>query len=530
LPSNFHSGLLKVAEETGIGAFHLFWGGSLATFLSAVCGILVARLLGPELYGVYSLSLIVSGFLMLFTDFGVSQALTRFIAFHISRGEWGCVIRILKAGLAFSLAVSVIIFLAGFILTDQLTSLFIGRLEMAYLVKLTLLLLIVQPSSTLIGCALLGFGDMKGCAMMDVVRQTVRVAVSPLLIVLGLSVQGAVVGYVAAFTVGFLAGLIMLYRRYMRIKGLNRGVAEEKFSGMLAYGLPLYLSSTLQSFAVTVRGMILAHFTTNFLIGNFNTAMNFAVLVTLISSPVATALFPAFSKLDENEAKTMFTYSVKYTSLLIIPAAVFVSAASRDLIFLLYGEGYSQAPIYLTLYAAVFLLAGLGSTVLGSFFSGVGDSKVNLKATLLYLILFVPLAVAFTSILQVEGLIIALIAASAASTIYSLWIANRKYGLTVNLKVSAKVCFAAFLSAVPVIFLTQCSQLPRIVKLALDALLYMLIYLTATPLLKILGWEEFEILAQVFAKVMVLQPVVQAILAYEIKLMKFLERLKPYKV
>jgi len=228
--------------------------------------------------------------------------------------------------------------------------------------------------------------------------------------------------------------------------------------------------------------------------------------------------------------KTMFTYSVKYTSLLIIPAAVFVSAASRDLIFLLYGEGYSQAPIYLTLYAAVFLLAGLGSTVLGSFFSGVGDSKVNLKATLLYLILFVPLAVAFTSILQVEGLIIALIAASAASTIYSLWIANRKYRLTVNLKVSAKVCFAAFLSAVPVIFLTQCPQLPRIVKLALDALLYMLVYLTATPLLKILGWEEFEILAHVFAKVMVLQPVVQAILAYEIKLMKFLERLKPYKV
>jgi hypothetical protein len=141
----------------------------------------------------------------------------------------------------------------------------------------------------------------------------------------------------------------------------------------------------------------------------------------------------------------------------------------------------------------------------------------------------VPLAVAFTSILQVEGLIIALIAASAASTIYSLWIANRKYRLTVNLKVSAKVCFAAFLSAVPVIFLTQCPQLPRIVKLALDALLYMLIYLTATPLLKILGWEEFEILAHVFAKVMVLQPVVQAILAYEIKLMKFLERLKPYK-
>jgi O-antigen/teichoic acid export membrane protein len=64
---------------------------------------------------------------------------------------------------------------------------------------------------------------------------------------------------------------------------------------MIAYGLPLYLSNTLNSFAATLRGVILAYFTTNFLIGNFNTAMNFTVLITLISSPIATALFPAFS-------------------------------------------------------------------------------------------------------------------------------------------------------------------------------------------------------------------------------------------
>jgi O-antigen/teichoic acid export membrane protein len=55
--------------------------------LFAVCAILVARLLGLELYGVYLLSLIVSSFLMLFTGFGVSQALTRFIALHIPGGS-----------------------------------------------------------------------------------------------------------------------------------------------------------------------------------------------------------------------------------------------------------------------------------------------------------------------------------------------------------------------------------------------------------------------------------------------------------
>jgi hypothetical protein len=52
----------------------------------------------------------------------------------------------------------------------------------------------------------------------------------------------------------------------------------------------------------------------------------------------------------------------------------------------------------------------------------------------------------------------------------------------------------------------------------------------ATPLLKILSGEEIENLARIFAKVAVLQPAARAILTYEIKLMNFLERLKPYKV
>jgi O-antigen/teichoic acid export membrane protein len=532
LSRNSHGGLLEVAEETGVGAFHLFWGGSLATVLSAVCAILVARLLGPELYGVYSLALIVSGFLMLFTDFGVSQALTRFIAVHTSRGEHGRVIPLLRAGLAFSLTTCLAMFLVGFIFADRLTSLLVGRPGMVYLVRLTLILVVVQPLSTLMGYALLGFGDMKGYAVIDVVRQGLRAVVSPLLIVLGLSVQGAVAGYVIAFAAGFLTGLTMLYRHYRLVKGLslNLEAAEENLAGMLAYGLPLYLSNTLQGFAVTVRGVILAYFTTNFLIGNFNTAMNFAVLITIISSPVATALFPAFSRLGGDEAKTMFTYSVKYTSALIIPAAVFVSAMSKDLIFLLYGESYSQAPLYLALYAVTFLFAGLGSTVLGSFFSGVGDSKVNLEATLLYVGLFAPLGVALTSILQVEGLLIAIITATAASTLYSLWVANRKYGLMVDLRSSANICLAAFLAAAPTILLAQYSPLPRTAKLAACAMIYLAVYLTAAPILKILTRGDLENLTRIFAKVAILRPAARIITSYEIKVMNLMEaRLKSYK-
>jgi O-antigen/teichoic acid export membrane protein len=185
MPSDPHRQLLAVAEEAAGGAFHLFWGGSLATVLSAMAAILVARLLGPEMYGVYSLALVVSGFLTIFTDFGVSQALTRYIALHGSRGERGRIISLLRAGLAFSVATSLIVFFVGFSLADRLTGLLLNRPEIVDLVRLTLILVVVQPLATLVGYALLGFGDMRGSAMMEVVRQAFRAVLSPLLIVFG---------------------------------------------------------------------------------------------------------------------------------------------------------------------------------------------------------------------------------------------------------------------------------------------------------------------------------------------------------
>jgi O-antigen/teichoic acid export membrane protein len=528
--------LMATAEEAVGGAFHLFWGGSLATVLSAVCAILIARLLEPELYGIYSLALIVSGFLTIFTDYGVSQALTRFIALYRSRGEQGRIIPLLRAGLSFSLTTSLTMLLIGFIFADKLTSLLISRPEMVQLVRITLILVLIQPLTTAAGCTLLGFGDMKDYAIIDVARQLVRTVVSPLLIVLGFSVLGAVAGYVIASTVGFIISLTLVYRRYRQVKrsSLNPATASgrEALASMIAYGLPLYLSNTLSGFTATLRGVILAYFTTNFLIGNFNTAMNFTVLITLISSPIATALFPAFSKLESNggETKTMFTYSVKYTSALIIPAAVFISTMSRDLIFLLYGEGYSHAPLYLALYTVNFLFAGIGSTVLGSFFSGVGDSKVNLRATLLYVCLFTPSAIALTSTLQVEGLLIATITATAASTLYSLRIAAHKYGLRVDIKSSAKIYLASLLAAAPIIPITLYSPLPRIANLAAGAILYLTVYLTATPLLKILTREDIETLTRIFTKVAVLRPITRIISNYEVKVMNLIEAgLKSHK-
>ncbi len=51
-----------------------------STIILAIASIMIARLLGPSDYGLYSIALIIPSLMLMFTDFGVDSALTKFSA------------------------------------------------------------------------------------------------------------------------------------------------------------------------------------------------------------------------------------------------------------------------------------------------------------------------------------------------------------------------------------------------------------------------------------------------------------------
>ena len=79
--------LVNVAGEAVHGAIILFGGQTISMIIAGATSIIMARLLGPSLYGAYSLGLVIPGFLLIFTDLGVSPALTRYSAKFKSEGN-----------------------------------------------------------------------------------------------------------------------------------------------------------------------------------------------------------------------------------------------------------------------------------------------------------------------------------------------------------------------------------------------------------------------------------------------------------
>ncbi|MCX8181458.1 MAG: oligosaccharide flippase family protein, partial [Thermofilaceae archaeon] len=148
--------LTVAAAESVASAFSLFGGQVLATFIAGLSSIVLARLLGPEGYGRYSLSTTVASFLMLLTNFGVHAALTREASRLRAKGSLQAFSPLVGVALRFSLITSFLASTVGFLFSSALSLLFLNRLELVHLVRLALPLVIIDPLFNLVYASLLG--------------------------------------------------------------------------------------------------------------------------------------------------------------------------------------------------------------------------------------------------------------------------------------------------------------------------------------------------------------------------------------
>ncbi len=153
---------------------------------------------------------------------------------------------------------------------------------------------------------------------------------------------------------------------------------------MLTYGVPLSLSAIINGFQGQFYAFLLPIFyvTDNTAIGNFGIANTFVVLIGFFATPITTMLFPAFSKLNPQKDKetllSVFQFSIKYASLLVVPVSALVMCLAEPAVSTLFGETYSTAPLFLALLAISYLFTAFGSLSMGNFIISQGKTTFYL--------------------------------------------------------------------------------------------------------------------------------------------------------
>jgi len=186
------------------------------------------------------------------------------------------------------------------------------------------------------------------------------------------------------------------------------------------------------------------------------------VLITFFATPVTTMLFPAFSKLDAKTdgevLKSVFQYSVKYASLIVVPVTAMVMALAQPAINTIFESRYVQAPLYLALLSVIYLYSALGSLSSGNLINSQGYTKYNLKLTLVTVIIGFPLSFILISQFGIIGLIVTTLVVGLPSLFLSLHFIKKNFGVSLHWASSTKITLSS--AAAAVLTYVAIAQLP----------------------------------------------------------------------
>jgi len=490
---------LKMGKVSATGSFQLFIGQAASTIILAVGTIILTRLMLPEEYGLYTIALMPSLMISLFRDWGVNSATTKYVANLRAKNKDNDIHDLLIAGLTFEIATGLALSFLSLLLANVIATTVFHRPQSASLISIASITIFSGSLLTASQSSFVGFEKMQFNSLTMICQSIVKSLAAPLLVFLGYGALGALLGYTFSFLAAGIIGLAMLYfilfRKLRRTKTNRTGIFET-LKTMLHYGIPLSISSILGGFRIQFYSFVMAFFCSDIMIGNYQAATNFAVLLTFFTFPISTVLFPAFAKLDpKNEhqlLRNVFTSSIKYTALLLVPATMAVMVMSNPMIGTLFGQKWTYAPFFLTLNVISNLFVVFGSIIMGSFLAGLGETKMQMKLSILTLSIGLPLAFLLIPTLGITGVILASIFAGLPSLFLGLHWIWKRYEAKVDFKSSTKIFIASAIAAITTYLSLNFLNIADWIELTTGGIIFLTAYVLAAPIIGAINQSDIN--------------------------------------
>ena len=441
------------------GSFHLMWGLVLSTVISAVGTIYLANLLSPDEMGLYALALAAPTLIGVFRDWGINSALIRYTAQYNSENQIIRAKRILVTGLIFEVVAGVALTIVSFFLSFLFANLY-QLAAVTPLIQIASFTILIYAFLTVAQAAFMGLERMELNSVTLIIQSIVKVVLIISLVILGLGVFGAVVGYTVAFLIAGVTGTLLLWVLQKRLPSQSQSLdisqeitwieIKENTKTLLRYGVPLSIGTIIVAFQTQFYTILMGVFATANGVGNYSVASTFVVLITFFASPITMALFPAFSKLevrrDHAALKSVFQFSVKYAALLVVPVVAIVMALSGPAISTLFGNKYDSAPLFLALLAINYLYTAFGSLSVGNLLNGQGKTRFVMGLGILGAVIGFPLSLILAAQFGIVGIIVASIVAGFPGTIVALYWISKHYRMGIDWISSAKILFSSALA------------------------------------------------------------------------------------
>jgi len=337
--------------------------------------IIIARILGPEGKGVYSLVILLPAFLIIFTNFGIGPA----SIYYIGKKKYSSK-EVFGVNIIFSILISIFAIIIGLIVILFLGKKLFPGIEKEYLF-LALLLIPFQIFLQFVVNILLGLQKFKKYNFINLIQTFIFLF---LIIVFLLGLHFGIKAVIIAQILSIFIGSIFLFFQVKKeTKGIVFSLNKNLLKDFFLYGAKVYFGNILGFLHYRIDMFILNIFLNPIAVGFYSIAVVLSEKIWFISQSAGVLLFPRVSSETDSKKLKEFTPLVCRNILFItVLVVILLFLLSHSLIILLYSNQFfnSILPFQILLIGVVTIsgwrilandLYGRGKPILNSYITGI---------------------------------------------------------------------------------------------------------------------------------------------------------------
>ncbi|MBN1487738.1 MAG: flippase [Anaerolineae bacterium] len=381
--------LLTAAKGGGI----IFIGTLFGYAGSFILGLIFARLMGDEQYGLYSLADSTFYLIVGIMPLGLGTALMHFIPVYASRQDKEALGKTLQVSLIIPLILSILATTFVVVFGDSLATSIFHDSRLAPLLRIIAL---VFPCGTLASIAVAaaqGFKQMQYRAIgQDIALTVLKIVLTILLAITGLTAVKAITAYSLA-VVGSCILLIYFFNKLFPLRQLP-GFSIPQARKMLKFALPVYMAELLTLFGPNLRTLLLGSLSTVSSVGIFTVALRVTMVGMAFYNSISMIAMPIVSELyangDDEKLKHFYQTMTKWTFTFNFPFFLLV-VFFPQFILSIFGESFVAGATALVI-LALKDLAGAATGISGVMIVMTGRSWLNTINSIIRLTLTIVLS------------------------------------------------------------------------------------------------------------------------------------------
>ena len=337
---------MSEAASTAAKGTSAFIGQAAVTGLLRVLNLaILTRLLIQEEMGQIAFLGVIYGFMQFLGALGLNHASPLVVPEEEAKGSIGRVKSFLKRGAAIILVSSsamviLVLFLSPVLFTATIVS--------SDLIRLVLIIAPFSALETFLDSFLLARYSVKHLASGRIIFDIVRIAGTVGLVLLGMGVEGVMLGWL----IGEVVAVIVFGSAAFR--SLNVKSVAIEMTPVLAFALPNLAFQTIDVTIQNTDRLILLYLTDLAALGVFDVILRILYMLSLVSLTIAASLYPILTRirvgLDSEseewglEMGNVITNLVRYIIILLVPVALIAALNSFVVLEVLFGSAYAVYP------------------------------------------------------------------------------------------------------------------------------------------------------------------------------------------